>query len=269
MMVAAYLQNLVAELRLKGFGETSPKVILWSDSSAARSIAQRKGASIKHLSIKQLWIQSVVGSGRAELRKVASEVNEADFGSKALSIDRIRRLEQLLGYTAVLKYRTHGEERSTSKQRRATVGAKSASYLSIATLAAEATAALCEATTPTSKTGWEINVFDVMVFVFAFYGFIRCLLDLYIMATSRRKVSVDLEHHEPPPTLRERYYREVYITGGSSEVFHESATCQKTCEKLRICTKCYRRDVVTNMEASNIERSMSSTTPKARRDAGK
>jgi hypothetical protein len=269
MMTAAYLQNLVAELRLQGFGETSPKIILWSDSSAARSIAQRRGASIKHFSIKQLWIQSVVGTGRAELRKIASEVNEADIGTKALSIDRIRQLEKLLGYTAVMSYRTHGEERTTSKQRRSTFGTRTASYLSIATIAAEATAARCENITPTNTAGWNVTIFDIMLYVFALYGFIRFLLDLYTLRMARQKTKYDLIHLEQPLSLRERFYRDVYVTSGSNEVFHESQTCQKNLKKLRVCLLCYRRDVRDNVEASRVDEVTRSTTPKTRRDAGK
>jgi hypothetical protein len=269
MMTAVYLQNLVAELRLKGLGDTSPKITLWSDSSAARSIAQRKGASIKRLSIKQLWIQSVVGTGRAELRKIASEVNEADIGTKAFSIDRIRQLEKLLGYTSVMSYRTHGEERTTSKQRRSTFSTRAASYLSIATIAAEATAARCENTPPTSTTGWNSTIFDLMLYIFAIYGFIRCILDMYNLRKARRRGEHDLMHDVQPPSLRDRFYRNVYVTKGSSDIFHESQDCQKNLKRLRVCLLCYRRDVRDNIESSRNDETRMSTTSKTRRDAGK
>jgi hypothetical protein len=170
----------VAELRLAGLGDTSPKIILCSDSSvAARSVTQCKGASIKHLSIKQLWIQSIIGSGRADLRKRTSESNEADIGTKALRLDRIRNLEHLLSYINVMAYRTHGEERTTSKQRRKAFGEKSANYLGITVLAAEATTDHCLASEEgkmTTSSSWSI--IDMIMWLFVVYGFLR-LLHLY------------------------------------------------------------------------------------------
>jgi hypothetical protein len=269
MMTAVYLQNLIAELRLKGFGETSPKIVLWSDSSAARSIAQRKGASIKHLSIKQLWIQSIVGTGRAELRKIASEVNEADIGAKALNIDRIRQLEKILGYNQVMSYRTHGEERTTSTQRRATFSTRTASYLTIATIAAEATAARCESIKPQNTTGPSITIFDILIYIFALYGFLRCIFDLYTIRKRRRGDENDVMHSSKPPTLQERFYRQIFVAKGNTDIFHESQNCQQNLKQLRLCLLCYRRDVRDNVDGSRQHGAATSTTPKTRRDAGK
>ena len=52
---------------------------LLTDSSAARGIVHRQGSSkVKHLEVRQLWVQEVVSSGRVKCVKVPRAVNVAD-----------------------------------------------------------------------------------------------------------------------------------------------------------------------------------------------
>jgi hypothetical protein len=169
-----------------------------------------------------------------------------------------------------MNYRTHGEERTTSRQRRSTFSSKTASYLGMATIAAEATAARCENTTPTDMTGASITIFDFILYIFALYGIIRLMFDIHYMATARRRDIHDTKRLDHQPSLRERFYRQVYVAKGSNEVFHESPDCQKNLKELRVCLLCYRRDIRMNVDGNNRnDESTTSTTPKTRRDAGK
>lgn len=60
------------------FGEGS-SVVLLTDSSAANCVSMRIGTGkTKHLSTKQLWIQEVVGDGRACIQKIPREENPSD-----------------------------------------------------------------------------------------------------------------------------------------------------------------------------------------------
>ena len=59
--------------------EEGSAVVLLTDSSAAKGVSMRIGTGkTKHLSTKQLWIQEVVGDGRACIRKVPREENLSD-----------------------------------------------------------------------------------------------------------------------------------------------------------------------------------------------
>ena len=53
---------------------------IWSDSSAARSVARKRGigGSLRHLQTRHLWLQSRVALGHLKLDVVAGERNPAD-----------------------------------------------------------------------------------------------------------------------------------------------------------------------------------------------
>ena len=60
------------------FGECDGMVLL-TDSSAAKGVVLRSGVGkLKHLSVKQLWLQEVIANGQASVQKVARERNPAD-----------------------------------------------------------------------------------------------------------------------------------------------------------------------------------------------
>ena len=53
--------------------------LIQTDSSAAKGIAGREGCGkLKHLSVKQLWIQEVIQDKRVDIQKIARELNSAD-----------------------------------------------------------------------------------------------------------------------------------------------------------------------------------------------
>ena len=62
------LRSLAREV---GFGELSNVVKLGTDSSAAKSFVNRRGlGKMRHLEIRDLWLQKEVAEGRVEVRKV-------------------------------------------------------------------------------------------------------------------------------------------------------------------------------------------------------
>jgi hypothetical protein len=62
-------------------------VQLYSDSSAARSFAARKGLGrMRHLEVRHLWLQEAVAGQRVQVRRVPGEENPADLLTKYLSV---------------------------------------------------------------------------------------------------------------------------------------------------------------------------------------
>ena len=60
---------------------------LFVDSSAAKSIASRKGlGKVRHLEVRHLWLQQAVREKKVALRKVEGKLNPSDLGAKGLSI---------------------------------------------------------------------------------------------------------------------------------------------------------------------------------------
>ena len=77
------LRSMLEEV---GIGLSGP-VELWSDSSAARGLASRKGVGkMRHLEVRHLWLQAEVSGQRVLLRRVAGEANPADLLTKYLGI---------------------------------------------------------------------------------------------------------------------------------------------------------------------------------------
>ena len=71
------LQSLAEELGWK------MKVRVWTDSSAGKSVAMRRGlGKLRHVELKWLWVQDMVKEGRLEIRKVWGEENVADHLTK-------------------------------------------------------------------------------------------------------------------------------------------------------------------------------------------
>ena len=78
---------------LEDLGRSRPRIILCTDSSAAKGIASRRGVGkVKHLETRTLWIQEHVGSGSIQLRKVCGQFNVADIATKYLSSGRVSEL---------------------------------------------------------------------------------------------------------------------------------------------------------------------------------
>ena len=68
-----------------------------TDSSAGKGIASRVGmGKVKHLSLRELWLQDVVQQGRVVIRKEPAKTNVADLGTKALTGARTTELVRMM-----------------------------------------------------------------------------------------------------------------------------------------------------------------------------
>ena len=72
---------------------------IYSDSSAARSVARRRGIGgrLRHLQTRHLWLQSRVVPGHLKLDVVAGEQNPADTLTKPLPGRKIREWSEHVG----------------------------------------------------------------------------------------------------------------------------------------------------------------------------
>ena len=78
------LQSMLCELG------APMEVVLWTDSSAAKSYSSQRGLGrIRHLEVKNLWLQEIVCRGRLRLCKVLGTENPADILTKFLSTKEI------------------------------------------------------------------------------------------------------------------------------------------------------------------------------------
>ena len=85
------LLSLVSEM---GFGGLSNVIHLGTDSSAAKSFVSRRGLGrMRHIEIRDLWLQKEVREGKIEVSKIRGDSNPADLMTKVLGIkDIIQRL---------------------------------------------------------------------------------------------------------------------------------------------------------------------------------
>ena len=85
------LRSLALEL---GFENLSNVVHLGTDSSAAKSFVCRRGlGKMRHLEIRDLWLQKEVMEGRLEVSKIRGDENPSDLMTKILGIrDIVERL---------------------------------------------------------------------------------------------------------------------------------------------------------------------------------
>ena len=61
-----------------------------TDSSAAKSFVNRRGLGrMRHLDIRDLWLQEEVEKGRLEVGKIRGDQNPADLMTKVLNIDEV------------------------------------------------------------------------------------------------------------------------------------------------------------------------------------
>ena len=87
------LLSLAGEM---GFHGLSNVVYVGTDSSAAKSFVCRRGLGrMRHLEIRDLWLQKEVSEGRVEVSKVLGTENPADLMTKVLAMGEIR--ERLKG----------------------------------------------------------------------------------------------------------------------------------------------------------------------------
>jgi hypothetical protein len=86
------LQNLLLETGL------SLHIRAYSDSSSAISIASRKGpGKLRHISLRELWVQGEVRSKKVSLVKIPGTANPADLGTKHLGREAFEKCRELVG----------------------------------------------------------------------------------------------------------------------------------------------------------------------------
>ena len=79
-------QALGFKAMLEDLGITA-KIILYTDSSAARGIIHRAGlGKLRHLETGYLWLQAAVKAKRLQVRKVLGAENPADLFTKHLAM---------------------------------------------------------------------------------------------------------------------------------------------------------------------------------------
>jgi hypothetical protein len=73
--------------------------ILYTDATAGKGIAQRRGAGkVRHLDTQFLWVQQKIGEKRLLVRKVKGTENTSDLQTKYLSAGDVTRLMSVLGF---------------------------------------------------------------------------------------------------------------------------------------------------------------------------
>ena len=59
------------------------EVLLWVDSSAAKSMASRKGVGkVRHVEVRELWLQDAVRNKRVALANIEGTKNPSDVLTK-------------------------------------------------------------------------------------------------------------------------------------------------------------------------------------------
>ena len=88
------LMNLARELGFKDLGNV---VRIGTDSSAAKSFVNRRGlGKVRHLEIRDLWLQRESHEGRLVVSKLQGNENPADLMTKVLGLnDIVSRLRGL------------------------------------------------------------------------------------------------------------------------------------------------------------------------------
>ena len=82
------LLSLASEV---GFQGLSNVVHLGTDSSAAKSFVCRRGLGrMRHLEIRDLWLQKEVREGKVEVSKIRGDENPADLMTKILKVKEIK-----------------------------------------------------------------------------------------------------------------------------------------------------------------------------------
>ena len=93
-MVTAVLKAkwLVTVSREMGFEVERSKIVLGTDSEAAKSFVSRRGlGKMRHIEVRDLWLQKEVLKGNVKVEKIPGTENPADLMTKYLGTQDIRR----------------------------------------------------------------------------------------------------------------------------------------------------------------------------------
>ena len=90
---ATRVLGLKAAAKELGIVVEEVEVQIATDSSAAKSYASRRGAGrVRHVEVRQLWLQQAVAEGKIKLRKIDGTQNPADVLTKYRSLSESRAL---------------------------------------------------------------------------------------------------------------------------------------------------------------------------------
>ena len=91
-MGKAAASTILAANLLRELGVSAEPVVK-SDSDAGRGMVRRIGAGrVRHLQLRELWLQERVREKQLRIERVDSEVNPSDIGTKYLDVGRIIKL---------------------------------------------------------------------------------------------------------------------------------------------------------------------------------
>ena len=90
-------EGLISLAKELGFVDLVNVVHLGTDSTAAKNLVSRQGfGKMKHIEIKDMWLQKEVRDGKVEVNKVPGDKNPADLMIKILSTKDIQvRLDKM------------------------------------------------------------------------------------------------------------------------------------------------------------------------------
>ena len=195
-----------------------------TDSTAAKGIASRKGVGkVKHLSLKELWVQDYLQRGEFTVEKEPTVSNWADLNTKSLSGPRIA---ELLRNMPIKR------------------GLQAACLLSCLLIAQ---AQDDEEQVPSSDSGWSL-CYIVMTHILAIYGIITLLWKLMCQ---RRCITKDqgtqTEREEQNRSIKaEGSDQRVYVAGNGTKYHQRWCQCiTKPAPKSRI-THMYRNQAIQN-----------------------
>ena len=91
------LVNLASEV---GFANLSNVIKMGTDSSAAKSFVSRRGVGrMRHLAIRDLWLQKEIREGNVEISKIRGDENPADLMTKVLTMNEVEKRLAMMSMT--------------------------------------------------------------------------------------------------------------------------------------------------------------------------
>ena len=114
VLKAKWLATVAQEM---GHCALTSRLVLGTDSSAARSFVSRRGLGrMRHIEVRDLWLQEEVAKGKVQVVKVAGEANPADLMTKYLRVEEVKGRLQGMRLTPIPR-RTKEEKGEVKRER--------------------------------------------------------------------------------------------------------------------------------------------------------
>ena len=89
---ALTVKHVLNEMEKATFKDVQTKVVIWTDSAAARGMSMRHGVGrVRHLQTRWLWHQDLVRNGDLVIEKIGTDDQVADIGTKPMEKERLAR----------------------------------------------------------------------------------------------------------------------------------------------------------------------------------